>query len=103
MVVSIPPRLAVADCVGALKGASSHRVNQETQQGAFRWQGGYGALSIGGRSLASVIAYVRNQRKHHRNPESLISIYERCAEADDGVVIVADEAPDTSSADHHKQ
>jgi REP element-mobilizing transposase RayT len=90
-VVSIPPRLGVADCVGKLKGATSHRVNQETGQSAFRWQGGYGALSIGGRSLATVIAYARNQREHHRSGGSLVAVYERCTEEEDGVVIAAEE------------
>src|SRR5260221_1411908 len=65
VVASIPPKLSVADCVGQFKGASSHRVNQERQQRAFQWQGGYGALSLGGRSLATLIAYVRHQREHH--------------------------------------
>jgi putative transposase len=50
VVASIPPRVSVADCVGKLKGASSHRVNQDTASRAFRWQGGYGGLSLGARS-----------------------------------------------------
>lgn len=90
VVASLPPRVSVADCVGKLKGASSHRVNQETAPRAFRWQGGYGALSLGERSLATVIAYVRNQRKHHGAGRP-IAIYERSMEEDDGVVIATDE------------
>jgi putative transposase len=88
-VVSIPPRLTVADCVGKLKGASSHRVNQETGQCAFRWQGGYGALSIGDRSLTTVIAYVRHQREHHRMGR-VVALYERCMEEDDGVILISE-------------
>ena len=86
VVVSVPPRLAVADCVGKLKGASSHRVNQETARRVFRWQAGYGALSLGGRSLPTVIAYVRNQRQHHAGGRP-IAIYERSTEEEDGVLI----------------
>ncbi len=83
VVASVPPKLSIADCVGKLKGASSHRVNQEGRQQTFRWQGGYGALSLGGHSLATVIAYVRNQREHHQCGRA-IALYERCTEEDDG-------------------
>ena len=90
MVASIPPKRSIADCVGKFKGATSHRVNQGSPQRTFQWQGGYGALSIGGRSLASVISYVRNQREHHRSGRT-IAIYERCTEEGNGVVLAADE------------
>lgn len=66
--VSIPPRIAVAEFVMLLKGASSRRLNQATtsqERGQFRWQPEYGVLSFGDRSLDQVIAYVRQQRKHH--------------------------------------
>jgi putative transposase len=89
VVASIPPAVALADCVGQLKGASSHRVNREAGRGVFRWQGGYGALSIGGRSLAAVIAYVRNQREHHAVGGSAVAIYECCTEEDDGVIVTS--------------
>lgn len=68
VVVSIPPRYSVAECVQQFKGASSHYVNH--QPGAphsFRWQDDYGALTIGERSLADVAAYVLAQNEHHRN------------------------------------
>ena len=91
VVASVPPRLAVADCVGKLKGASSHRVNQETARRTFRWQAGYGALSLGGRSPGTVITYVRNQRQHH-TAGRLVAIYERSAEEEDGVLVGRGEA-----------
>ena len=90
VVASFPPRLSVADCVGKLKGASSHRVNREAGQRAFRWQGGYGALSLGERSLSTIIAYVRNQREHHGAGRP-VAIYERCTEEDDGVALASHE------------
>jgi len=89
VVASIPPKWSVADCVGKLKGGTSHRVNQEHARGGFRWQGGYGALSLGARSLATVITYVRNQREHHQR-NTLVALYERCTETDDGVVVTAE-------------
>jgi REP element-mobilizing transposase RayT len=82
VVVSAPPTLAVADWIRHLKGATSRAVNRmRGANGAFRWQDSYGALSIGGRSLATVIAYVRNQRQHHL-AGTIISAYEQTTEAD---------------------
>ena len=46
-------------------------------------------MSLGGRSLATLITYVRNQREHH-GTENVVPLYERCTEDDDGVVLVSD-------------
>ena len=46
----------------------------------FRWQEGYGALTLGGASLTRVIAYVRRQPEHHAN-RTLVAIYEKVGEA----------------------
>ena len=59
LVVSIPPRLAVANVVSQLKGRSSHYATDE--HGAsrdFQWQEGYGALTFGDRSMPDIVAYV---------------------------------------------
>ena len=77
VVVSIPPRLAVADCVRHLKGASAYAINHmERSDGGFKWQEGYGALSVGERSLDIVMAYAARQKEHHRAC-STIEVYER--------------------------
>ena len=65
LVTSIPPTLSVAQCVKQLKGASARAVNINSGEARFHWQEGYGALTIGGRSLASVIEYVSKQAEHH--------------------------------------
>ena len=68
LAASIPPRLAVATCVGRLKGASSHWVTHVCPlRLPFEWQDGYGALSFGKRALPQVVAYVLNQRQRHRD------------------------------------
>jgi putative transposase len=64
LVVGIPPKLAVSECLRQLKGASSHALNHH--DGPFRWQEGYGAVSLCDEILPKVIAYVRNQKRHHR-------------------------------------
>jgi putative transposase len=66
VVVSIPPKLSVATTIGHLKGSSSHRVNEFfVPDHSFAWQAEYGALTFSEKSLALVVDYVKNQRKHH--------------------------------------
>jgi putative transposase len=65
VVISIPPKLAVATLIGQLKGSSSHHVNERYMNSAFAWQAEYGVLSFSERSLSRVVDYVKNQKKHH--------------------------------------
>ncbi len=52
VVVSIPPKLAVADCVRHLKGTSAYAINHmDGSDGKFNWQEGYGALTVSENSL----------------------------------------------------
>ena len=77
VVVSIPPKHSVAECVRQIKGASAHAINHMPgSDGQFQWQNGYGALSIGERSLDIVKAYAANQKEHHQ-AKTLISVYEK--------------------------
>jgi putative transposase len=80
VVLSIPPKIAVADCVRHLKGASAFAINHMAgSTGKFKWQGGYGALTIGEKSLEAVMEYAAKQKEHHRE-NKLIEIYERIGE-----------------------
>ena len=66
LAVSVPPRIALADFNGQVKGASSHFVNHELNlPHVFRWQAEYGIVSFGGRQLEIVMEYIRQQRQHH--------------------------------------
>jgi len=65
VVISIPPKLAVATLVGQLKGASSHHVNENYADGSFAWQTEYGVFSFSEQALPSIVEYVKNQKKHH--------------------------------------
>lgn len=85
VVVSIPPKIAIADCVKHFKGASSREVTRVLGQD-FQWQAGYGALSLGGRSLPNVMAYANHQAQHH-SAGTTISVYERISQDDDGPVL----------------
>jgi len=66
LIVSIPPKQALADVVKHLKGASSHDLNHACGLDYhFAWQRGYGALTLGERQRPMAEEYVRNQKVHH--------------------------------------
>jgi REP element-mobilizing transposase RayT len=80
VVLSIPPKISVADCVRHLKGASAFAINHMNgSDGQFKWQAGYGALTIGERSLEAVMEYAAKQKEHHKNGTT-IGVYERMDE-----------------------
>ena len=80
VVLSITPKLAVADCVRHLKGASAYAINHMVgSDGKFNWQEGYGALSIGERSLETVMEYAARQKEHHKE-NKVFAVYERIEE-----------------------
>jgi putative transposase len=84
VVASVPPKLAIADCIKNLKGASTYAVNHmDGSNGLFKWQEGYGAFSIGESSLETVMAYTAGQKKHHRE-KSTITLYERMEDEENG-------------------
>ena len=78
--LSISPKIAVADCVRHLKGASAFAINHmDGSDGQFKWQAGYGALSVGERSLKAVMEYVAKQKEHHKT-ETVLGVYEKMDE-----------------------
>ncbi len=69
-VVSLPPRLAPADFMETIKGASSHYINHRPDQMSplfplLYWQPGYGMLTLDERRLPVVIRYVERQKQRH--------------------------------------
>ena len=81
IVVSIPPKLSVADCVRHLKGASAYAINHmDGGDGQFKWQAGYGALTVSERALKTVANYAARQKEHHQEHSqgrTIIDVYER--------------------------
>jgi|AMFO01.1.fsa_nt_gi Transposase and inactivated derivatives len=81
LVLTIPPQLAVGDCIQELKRASRQAVNQRLGLlTRLRWQREYGVFTFGERSLPSVVDYVLRQEAIHRGGE-LKRYYEQ---VDDG-------------------
>jgi putative transposase len=48
------------------KTSSAWIKTQGDQYGAFYWQGGYGAISIGWSQLEALVQYIDTQEQHHR-------------------------------------
>jgi REP element-mobilizing transposase RayT len=97
LVASVPPKLALATFVGQVKGITSTRTNQQQGINDLRltWQEGYGVFSFDGKRLPYVIAYVDNQKVHHRQ-QSTIPILER---VDDSPITLLYESNTTYLAD----
>jgi putative transposase len=79
-VAAVPPKLAVADFIGQVKGATSTRYNQSTPpEPPLYWQDEYGVFSFDGKRLPNYLAYVENQKAHHTDGQ-LLRILERTKE-----------------------
>jgi REP element-mobilizing transposase RayT len=80
IVVSIPPKLSVAECVRHLKGASAYAINHmDGGDGQFKWQAGYGALTVSDSALKRVMEYASRQKEHHAGRRT-IDVYEKIEE-----------------------
>jgi len=62
-----PPTLRPSEIAQYLKGELSKRIHEEfSDLRLFDWQDGYGGFTISKCQIPDVIAYIRNQREHHR-------------------------------------
>lgn len=67
LLVRLPPAVKVSDFIGQVKGATSHRVNEEIRPSPqLRWQEGYGVLTLRKDEVEKVTRYIDNQETHHR-------------------------------------
>lgn len=80
LVVSVPPKIALARFIGEVKGCSSHFVNHELQlDGHVGWQEEYGVVSLREQDLPRVVRYVHNQQQHHAQSNTIARF--ECTEA----------------------
>jgi REP element-mobilizing transposase RayT len=75
LLLSIPPKVSVAEFVNKLKGSSSHYVNMMQNEKSFYWQAGYGVVSLSERGIPFVKQYIKNQKQRHKAYD-LINILE---------------------------
>jgi REP element-mobilizing transposase RayT len=68
LVVSLPRTLCIADFMEGVKGGSSRALNETAlEQGeGFKWQGGYGVLTVSQSDLRRVVAHAERQKEHHQ-------------------------------------
>ena len=67
ILIALPRDMAVAKAVQLIKGGSSKWIHESfPDHRAFAWQEGYGAFSVSPSQLARTIAYINNQKEHHR-------------------------------------
>ena len=76
MVVSIPPKIAVAKFVGQVKAVAATKFNKMDLPNTLHWQNEYGAFSFDAKRLPNFIAYVQQQKEHHAQ-QTTIAVLER--------------------------
>ena len=65
--LSLPAMMSFAKAVQLIKGGSSKWIHDNfPQQQKFAWQEGYGAFSVSVSQIDKTIAYIKNQKEHHR-------------------------------------
>ena len=65
--LSLPSMMSFAKAVQLIKGGSSKWVHDTfPEQNKFAWQEGYGAFSVSVSQVDKTIAYINNQKEHHR-------------------------------------
>lgn len=65
ILIDLPPKIAVATLVRAMKADSSKWMNESEH--LFAWQQGYASLSVSASNLNAVADFIRNQPQHHAN------------------------------------
>ena len=67
VLLSLPATLPPAKAIQLIKAGSSKWVHESfPAHRNFAWQEGYGAFSVGLSQIETTIAYIRNQKEHHR-------------------------------------
>ncbi len=64
LLINLPPKIALAAVIRAIKQESSKWMNENGH--LFHWQVGYAAFSVSVSNLPTVEEYVRNQAEHHK-------------------------------------
>lgn len=82
VLVRLTPTVTIADVAKQMQGSSAHFVTHVlARDDFFKWQGTYGAFSIGPNAIDSVIDNVDNQRERHALND-IVPHWELCDERD---------------------
>jgi REP element-mobilizing transposase RayT len=67
LLIGMKPSCCLSDLVREIKKSSNEFINEKKLSSyKFSWQEGYGAFSYSHSSLDNVIAYIMNQKEHHK-------------------------------------
>ena len=67
LLINLHPDQSISDLVRDIKSISSKFINEKKWfAGKFQWQSGYGVFSYSESQIQDVIAYVNNQKIHHK-------------------------------------
>ena len=67
LLITLPATMAVAVAMRLVKGSSTWWVRENfATHRKFKWQAGYGAFSVSPSQMEQTIAYIMNQKEHHR-------------------------------------
>lgn len=67
ILIGMRPSCCLSDLVREVKKSSNNFVNEKKfSKFKFQWQEGYGAFSYSHSALDNVIAYINNQKEHHK-------------------------------------
>lgn len=67
ILLSTPATMSIAKAMQLIKGGSSKWIHENfSDQRLFAWQEKYGAFSVSVSQLETIIAYIKNQKEHHR-------------------------------------
>ncbi len=67
ILLGLKPSCRLSDLVREIKKASNSFIKEKGfVKSKFEWQDGYGAFSYSHSALDNVIAYINNQKEHHR-------------------------------------
>lgn len=64
--IIIPPTLTISKAMQLIKAGSSKWINEHRGRARFEWQQGYSAFSIGVAQLPTTVAYIDDQKEHHK-------------------------------------
>jgi len=67
--------VAISQLAKGMKGASSHLITHKiAPHQEFKWQGGYGALSVSRTHVLKIQNYIYNQKQHHAGNKLWLSL-----------------------------
>ncbi|MBC7864056.1 MAG: IS200/IS605 family transposase [Bacteroidia bacterium] len=67
ILISMKPTYCLSDLVREVKKSSATYINaNDFSKFAFSWQEGYGAFSYAKWDVEKIVAYIRNQKEHHK-------------------------------------